>query len=709
MVQILALFIGLDHGETFLIYVAFKRSSALCLGKIKKRIYKGPASGTFSGGDLRRTPFILLFVVVSAAAILFNSCGQAFHFTSKFSSNEQSSQQSSRLLYRLSNTTAESLLTRKCSSCHNGELALGGIKSVVDESYLAATGLVRFGDPEGSPLYQSLAQKRMPASGDYLDEVELSVIHDWILGVRESEADVSQQCLKVAAAASRPLPARVWPITPQQYANIIEDGFGVTGDWLAGLPAAIEEHGFSHNKNHTTFDDFLIFEYQNVADAISSRIAGDSEVLLRFWTCTTSLASVGPECVQNFIAKAGLLLFRRPLVVEELARYKGVYDAGGDQAQPVQFGAKLVLQAMLFSPNFIYRKEFGATEALGSRALTSYQIAEFLAFSITDSAPDAPLLALAANNQLLVAQVRSQEIQRLLQTKRGKRFMGRFIADLLDVERLVAQSVNAPDSTTFKQSALEEFQLFIENAMGSTDSLASILAGRSTFINQVLGQQVYGVQGYGTDFRPYSLPPKERGGVLSLPAFLASTAAGGAKPFLRRGALIRERLLCQPLGKPPPNVDGPPPESLPANFADLSPRIQFELLHLKQKSCAGCHSQIDPIGFGMHHFSVLGVFAPNSPETGAPLDVSGFVANTAQTNFSFTGVSGLADGLSQSDEVRECIAQKIHEYVAGQMLQVTDQCQVQKSKMSLIEYGGDLKLYLNGKLNEATQFLRESR
>ena len=100
--------------------------------------------------------------------------------------------------------------------------------------------------------------------------------------------------------------------------------------------------------------------------------------------------------------------------------------------------------------------------------------------------------------------------------------------------------------------------------------------------------------------------------------------------------------------------------------------------HLINRSCAGCHSLMDPIGFGFEKFDAIGKrrekqtikFFPDrrakdqTPKTVAlDLDTSGKVTGMANSDF-HTPVE-LGRILANSPDCRECIVKQLFRYAYG--------------------------------------------
>src|SRR5262249_19245025 len=145
-----------------------------------------------------------------------------------------------------------------------------------------------------------------------------------------------------------------------------------------------------------------------------------------------------------------------------------------------------------------------------------------------------------------------------------------------------------------------------------------------------------GVQKPVSDFVKMELDPKERAGLLTQASFLASRAHATDPSWVYRGKFVRERLLCQTMPPPPPNVKMSVPQ---------------DPERTKNPSCKGCHTLMDPIGYGFDAYDAIGRYHAGNArpgdieDPGGSLDVSG----------SFDGPVALARELAASRDVSDCM------------------------------------------------------
>jgi Protein of unknown function (DUF1592)/Protein of unknown function (DUF1588)/Protein of unknown function (DUF1595)/Protein of unknown function (DUF1585)/Protein of unknown function (DUF1587) len=361
-------------------------------------------------------------------------------------------------------------------------------------------------------------------------------------------------------------------------------------------------------------------------------------------------------CAQKFITTFGQRAFRRPVAADEATRLTALYTAARTTLKLSFTDATGVLiEAMLQAPQFLYHWEVAPTamnihEGAVIR-LGSYQVASRLSYFLWGSMPDDALLAAAAAGQLDTAAGVQTAARRLLGDARAKDTVSSFFADWMALDGLSART---KDTTVYKtytpatqQAMLDETSAFVQNVVfGGDGRLATLLGAPYSYINATLAP-LYGAQATGTAMTKTALDPTQRGGLLTQGSFLALTGnADGSNP-VRRGKFVFTKLMCNSLPPPPANVPPPAPAS-----AGGTTRQRFTTHD--QNACAkGCHTSMDPIGFGFENYDGIGQY--RTTDNGLPVDATGTITLDG-TPQNFTDAIGLVDLLAKSPEVRTCFA-----------------------------------------------------
>jgi hypothetical protein len=298
--------------------------------------------------------------------------------------------------------------------------------------------------------------------------------------------------------------------------------------------------------------------------------------------------------VRGFLPRA----FRRPVRDEEVERYLHLYDAsaagGGFLA-----GIKVTLQAALCSPHFLYLRA-------PAGPLDDHMLAARLSYFLWSSMPDEALLERAATGELCKPEVLRAEVERLLSDPRAAAFTEGFAGQWLDLQKIKATKPDARLYPEFDEvlewSMVRETERFFDEVLRNDLSLLNFVESDFAILNDRLAAH-YGIPGVtGIAFRKVALPSGSvRGGVLTQASVLKVTANGTTTSPVLRGAWVMSRIL----GKPAP----PPPAGVPAVEPDIRGAVNIRdqlARHRSDASCATCHANIDPPGFALESFDVIG-------------------------------------------------------------------------------------------------------
>lgn len=304
-----------------------------------------------------------------------------------------------------------------------------------------------------------------------------------------------------------------------------------------------------------------------------------------------------PRLLRSFTEAA----YRRPVTQEDLDQFLPVIQ--GALASGSSFTDAMIAgyTAVLCSPGFLFLDEKPGR-------LEDHALASRLAFFLWNTAPDTELRHLADEGRLRTPAVLKAQTERLLCDPRSRQFVEAFLDYWLDLRKLQATS---PDSALYNdyylddalvEAAQEETQLFFSELLAKDLPARSLISTDFAFVNERLADH-YGLPHVdGIALQKVTLPvDSPRGGLLTQASVLKVTANGTSTSPVLRGTWIMERIL----GMPPP----PPPPNLPAVEPDIrgAHTIRQQLdLHRTEASCAACHAKIDPPGFALENFDVMG-------------------------------------------------------------------------------------------------------
>lgn len=308
--------------------------------------------------------------------------------------------------------------------------------------------------------------------------------------------------------------------------------------------------------------------------------------------------------------------FRRPVSTAEiqpfLARVRGALEGGRSFEQAMRLGFK----GILVSPDFLFLRERGPK-------LNDFELASRLSYFLWSSMPDEQLLKLAAANELHNPAVLRSQVERLLREPKSRAFTENFTGQWLSLRAIDA---TLPDRTLYpeyddilKTAMLKETTLFFDEVLHHDLPLTNFVHSDFTFLNERLARhyRIPGVE--GMDMRKVLLPPgSHRGGLLTMGSILKVTANGTTTSPIIRGSWVLERILGTPPPKPPPDVEAIEPDIRGATT------IREQLAkHRNVESCASCHKKIDPPGFALESFDVIGGWRTHYRATGEPRIIDG--------------------------------------------------------------------------------------
>jgi len=388
--------------------------------------------------------------------------------------------------------------------------------------------------------------------------------------------------------------------------------------------------------------------------------------------------------MREFVRRA----YRRPPQEAEIQRYLGIARAQMQPASGILEGMIAGYTAVLCSPAFLYLEE--QPGVLSSEALASR-----LSYFLWNTAPDADLRGLGT--KLRQPEVLRAQARRLLADARSRDFTNAFLDYWLDLRKL---GDTTPDQVLYPEaylddllveSSLQETQLFFRDLVNRNLPAANLVDAKFTMLNSHLARH-YGLPPVdGVALRPVDLPPgSARGGLLTQASILKITANGTTTSPVLRGVWILERILGDPPPPPPPGVPAVEPDTRGATTI----RQQLDQ-HRSNPSCAGCHARIDPPGFALENFDVVGAWRERYRSTeegeavqgfgkngfafafrqGPPVDASGKLA----TGQAFRDVTELKRALLKEErQIARNLVRQLIAYATGSPAGFADRAEVER-------------------------------
>jgi hypothetical protein len=445
---------------------------------------------------------------------------------------------------------------------------------------------------------------------------------------------------------------------------VIEDVFGIADGPATGFaPDALNGFAFSSSIDFIV-DGRLGPQYRDAAQAIASRAVSDESVFDRIVPCAASDAG----CRDTFVADFGLRAFRRPLTDDEQARFVALFDRGAEligSGDTFRDGVELTVEALLQSPQFLYRTELGATpDADGVIPLNGWETASRLSFFLYRSMPDDALLEAARQDQLSSPEQVRAQVARMLGDPRALRTMVAFHEQAWQFPRF---SNISPDPQTYPdvpEDVIGRVRAasgrFVEDVITSGGGLSDLLTAPFAYADSELAP-LYGQQVDG-ELERIDLDPTLRKGFLMQIGFLAAHAYAIKTDPIHRGLFVVRELLCRTIPDPPP---GASMSELPEGSSRPETTREEITLLTSPVECVGCHAQINPPGFAFEGYDAIGQV--REQEDGVAIDASGSMVVDGETA-RFDGPVGLVDLLAQSEEAERCYASRWLEFASGRTL-----------------------------------------
>lgn len=311
-----------------------------------------------------------------------------------------------------------------------------------------------------------------------------------------------------------------------------------------------------------------------------------------------------PDKAAAIAAHLAPKLFRRPVDAATVEKYRALFEKFTQSMTPDE-ALRGMLAAMLVSPRFLYHEE-------PPQEPDAFAIASRMSYFLWRSTPDDELMKAAADGSLLDAAKRRAQAERMMADARTERFLKDFTGQWLRVREVGVMKANAdlyPEYDAELEAAMRgETEHFIAELFQRDLPVAQLIDSDWTMLNERLARH-YGIDGVsGPDFRRVSLDKSKtvRGGLLTQASIHAITSNGTVTSPVARGTWLLEKFLGTPAPPPPPDV--PPIEPDIRGATTIKEQLAK---HRETAACASCHKKIDPLGFALENFDVIGGWREN--------------------------------------------------------------------------------------------------
>lgn len=570
-----------------------------------------------------------------------------------------------------------------CRGCHVESGLAGSTRLHFPSADAAPQAIEEFGRglrvlidptaPEQSLLVLKPTNRAKHTGGELIHpgSREEAVLLEWVKQMAAAKApEPAAKAVRADGSASR---ASLRRLTHSQYNNTVRDLLGDETRPADSFPPEDFVNGFKNQIATQDISPLLAEAYNSAAERLARAVFQGGTDDRGLIPCKPQSAG-DAACRAAFVKSFGLRAFRRPLTPVEQRRYEQTFAAAASASGRFVDGAQLVVEAMLQSPKFLFRVERPA-----SPQEAAYAAATRLSYFLWDTMPDADLLRAAGSGELATAAGIQATMRRMMASPMARQAVDEFTSQWLRFD-LALNAVKDrglyPQFTPELAAAMaEETRLLIRDVVWNDRSFMDVFTAGYGFLNSELAS-LYGVPAPPAEFAKASFPAdSDRAGVIGQAMFLALTSKPGETSPTVRGYFVREHFLCQQVPDPPPGANA----SLPP-LSESKPQTNRERLkeHTINATCVGCHSLMDPIGFGLEGFDAIGrrrdkqliVFMPDRHERNKkpvkvelPLDVQGTVQGLAKSDF--TSPAQLGRVLAGSAECQECVVKQMFRYAFG--------------------------------------------
>jgi hypothetical protein len=456
------------------------------------------------------------------------------------------------------------------------------------------------------------------------------------------------------------------------------------------FPSEESGNGFGNDADAQAVVPALAEQYVTVAEKVAAAATAADRIGV-LWPCAAQVADATAEsaCARTIADTFTPKAWRRALLAGEADSLVTLYQSVR-ATNDFRTSVATMLEAILQSPEFLYRPELGrdAPGRPGVKQPTGEEMASRLSYLFWASAPDDALRAAAVSGELNTPEGVRTQAQRLLADPKTRDVVHFFFDNLLPISSLVALERDKAVYPTFsaKIGSLmrTETQTFLENEIFTgPGKWPGVFTAPYTYVNQELAGY-YGLSGVtGDAFQKVMLGPEtHRAGLLTQAGILAGPVHTNHENPVVRGSFVLQKLICQIIPKPTGDIAAKVTPPDPNSAATARQRFT---VHSSDPVCRGCHQNMDPLGYALENFNVVGLW--RDQENGVTIDASG----TAPIVGTFNGAVELGQRIAESEEAQQCFATHWLNFGYGRTLKATEACGVESVRTKFKEAGYDVK------------------
>jgi hypothetical protein len=430
--------------------------------------------------------------------------------------------------------------------------------------------------------------------------------------------------------------------------------------------------GMAQNLSGAAFSDGYRLANVEIKGPIEKSGISDTASRRKLFVCHPATAAEETPCATQIISTLARHAFRRPVDEHDIAGAMSFYTQTRHDGGSFDDGIQKSVMAVLSSPNFLFRahRPPKGTKPGEVYRIQDMDLASRLSFFLWSGPPDDELIDVAAAGKLKDPAVLEAQVRRMLRDPRARIMVHDFTNRWLNIDGLDLVNTDVLLFPYYTDDLIpyfkEELQEFVWSVLGEDRNVIDLMTADWTFLNERLAIH-YGIPGIrGGEFRKVKLDEDYRRGLLGKGAILmVSSYANRTSPVVR-GAYVLDHLMGTPPTAPPPGVEAF--KETQEGEEALTVRHRLEA-HRTQKSCAACHSVIDPVGIAMENYNAVGKWRQKDIDAGVAIDAGGKLADGTPVN----GVATLRDYIAaRPDLFVQTLAENLLVFALGRPVQYFD-------------------------------------
>lgn len=578
------------------------------------------------------------------------------------------------------------LLARHCLQCHGGKSQKGRLDLSRRDRALSGGGsgpAIVPGQADESLLWQYVESDEMPVDAPPLSGSEKQLLRHWIA------AGAVWSLPSIDREDRAPLPPAgdefVRRLTVPEYIATVRAAVGVDVETDARrlLPRDLRADGFSNTAYNLNVDLAHVEAYAELAEIIVSRM--DVPAFVQRFTRKRRL---DPSSMRPVISNMGTWLLRGPLEEPEIRAFlripESVAQLSGEDSERFELACRLIVEAMLQSPRFVYRIE--KRRDGGDAAARQYELASRLSYILWGAPPDHELMRAAADGELAEERLVREQVERMLHDPRAIDRSRQFVADWLNLGRLEHLRPNPERYPEWSRELADDMRAetlayFQTIVWEQQRPLSDLFNAQLTFATPRLARH-YGLTARGEGLQRYDLADvATRGGLLTQGSVL--TIGGDEASMVSRGLFVLHDVLRGEVADPPPGLDTTPVPTKPG----LSQRMIAES-RIADTKCGGCHVKFEPLAFSLERYDGIGAYREVDRHGNRLRQDGQVVIPGSKQKIAYHSAAEFMDLLAQSERVRKTITSKLIQFALGRPLSPDDETQIEHIHRAAQQNGG---------------------